>query len=123
LFWSALANFELATEGATEARNLAATDGDGEFRLLLESAVTETTGASSGGVAVERLPNAAAAAAAASAEPPQVLNVSEILKRNHVPHAEAKLVKELLENMLLVTSPTPSRELNVLKSYLGTAVA
>ena len=77
---------------------------------MLESAVTEATGASSGNVAVEPLPNAAAAAAAAPAEPPQVLNVSEILKRNHVSHAEAKLVKELLENMLLVTNPVPGAE-------------
>jgi len=78
---------------------------------MLESAVTEATGASSGNVAVEPLPNAAAAAAAAPAEPPQVLNVSEILKRNHVPHAEAKLVqKELLEIMLLVTNPVPGAE-------------
>jgi hypothetical protein len=36
-----------------------------------------------------------------------VLNAIEILKRSHVSHAEAKLVKEFLENVLLVTNPRP----------------
>jgi hypothetical protein len=65
---------------------------------------------------VEPLPNAAAAAAAAPAELLQVLNVTEILKRNHVSHAEAKLVKQVvtvLEDMLHATNP--SRECGVLK--------
>ena len=42
------------------------------------------------GEAVEPLPNSDVAD---PAEPPQVLNVTEILKRNHVTCTEAKLVK------------------------------
>jgi len=44
------------------------------------------------------------------AEPPQVLNVTEILKQNHVTHTEAKLVKKVLsvlEDMLQATNPAP----------------
>jgi hypothetical protein len=81
---------------------------------MLESSATEATGTSSGGVAVEPLPNAGAAA---PAEPPQqALNVTEILKRNYVSHAEAKLVKQLvkvLEGMFHATNPVP--EYGILK--------
>ena len=96
-------------EDAAEATKLAAAGGDDELRCMLESAVTEVL-ASSGGVAVEPLPSAADAAAAAPAELLQVLNVTEILKRNHVSHAEAKLVKKVvtvLEDMLHATNPVP----------------
>jgi len=112
-------------EDAAEASKLAAADGDDEFRLLLESAVTEVTGASSGGVAVEPLPSAAAAAAAAPTELLQVLNVTEILKRNHVSHAEAKLVKQVvtvLEDMLHATNPVPGVRCFEMKSGNGSSI-
>jgi hypothetical protein len=112
-------------EDAAEASKLAAADGDDEFRLMLESAVTEVTGASSGGVAVEPLPSAAAAAAAAPAELLQVLNVTEILKRNHVSHAEAKLVKQVvtvLEDMHHATNPVPGVRCFEMKSGNGSSI-
>ena len=57
------------------------------------------------GVVVEPLPNPDVAD---PAEPPQVLNVTEILKRKHVTHAEAKLVQQVLnvlENMRQAANP------------------
>lgn len=105
---------EHALGDATEASKLDTADDVDERRLMLESSATEATGTSSGGVAVEPLPNAGAAA---PAEPPQqVLNVTEILKRNYVSHAEAKLVKQLvkvLEGMFHATNPVP--ECGILK--------
>jgi len=101
---------EHALGDATEASKLDTSDDVDERRLMLESSATEATGTSSGGVAVEPLPNVTPnAGAAAPAEPPQqVLNVTEILKRNYVSHAEAKLVKPLvkvLEGMFHATNP------------------
>jgi hypothetical protein len=112
-------------EDAAEASKLAAADGDDEFRLLLESAVTEVTGTSSGVVAVEPLSNAAADAAAAPEELLQVLNATEILKRNHVSHAEAKLVKQVvtvLEDMLHATTPVPGVQCFEMKSGNGSSI-
>ena len=72
---------EDATEEATEASN-PVTPGDvDEDCSMLELAVP--------GEAVEPLPNSDVAD---PAEPPQVLNVTEIVKRGHVTHTEAKNV-------------------------------
>jgi hypothetical protein len=110
---------EHALGDATEASKLDTADDVDERRLMLESQATEATGTSSGGVAVEPLPNAGVAA---PAEPPQVLNVTKILKRNYVSHAEAKLVKQLvkvLEGMFHATNPVPGVRCFEMKSGNG----
>ena len=72
---------ERAPEDATEASNLAIADDVS----MLESSVPV--------VSMDLLPNPDVAD---PAEPPQVLNVTEILKRKHVTHSEAKLVQQVL---------------------------
>jgi hypothetical protein len=67
---------ERALGDATEASNLAIAGDVDERRSMLELSVP--------GVAVEPLPNSDVAD---PAEPPQVLDVTEILKRNHVAHS------------------------------------
>jgi hypothetical protein len=76
---------ERAPEDATEASNLAIAGDVDERRSMLESSVP--------GVSMDLLPNPDVAD---PAEPPQVLNVTEILKRKHVTHSEAKLVHQVL---------------------------
>jgi hypothetical protein len=84
---------ERAPEDATEASNLAIADDVS----MLESSVP--------GVSMDLLPNPDFAD---PEEPPQVLNVTEILKRKHVTHAEAKLVQQVLKvlvDMRQATNP------------------
>jgi len=86
---------ERAPEDAAEASNLAIPDDVS----MLESSVP--------GVSMDLLPNPNVAD---PAEPPQVLNVTEILKRNHVTHSEAKLVQQVLKvlvDMRQATNPVP----------------
>jgi hypothetical protein len=93
----ACALLERALEDTTEASNLAIAGNFGERRSMLELSVpgvaADHSTALTPGVAVEPLPNPDVAG---PAEPPQVPNVTEILKRNHVTHTEAKLVKQVL---------------------------
>jgi len=77
---------ECAPEDATEASNLAIAGDVDERGSTLELSVP--------GVAVGPLPDPAVAD---PAEPPQVLNVTEILERNHVTNTEATLVKQVLK--------------------------
>jgi hypothetical protein len=84
---------ECAPEDATETSNLAIADDVS----LLESSVP--------GVSMDLLPNPNVAD---PAESPQVLNVTEILKRKHVTHSEAKLVQQVLKvlvDMRQATNP------------------
>jgi len=86
---------ERAPEDAAEASNLAIPDDVS----MLESSVP--------GVSMDLLPNPNVAD---PAEPPQVLNVTEILKRKHVTHSEAKLVQQVLKvlvDMRQATNPVP----------------